>query len=53
MAALGVLLLIVWAVLAIFGEAIEIVLKVSLGLIVVGVILDVLTGFRTYTHWRR
>lgn len=53
MLGLGALLLIVWAILSILGEAFEVLLKVGLVLIIVGAVLDVLTGFRAYTWFRR
>jgi hypothetical protein len=56
MLALGVLLLIVWLVCQIFAVAagaLALILKVSLALIIVGAILDFLTGFRAYTWIRR
>ncbi len=56
MASLGVLLLLVWLVAQIFGvavDALELILKLSLVLIAVGILLDFFTGFGAYKRFRK
>lgn len=53
MLGLAVLLLIVAAILSLFGAAVGLLFKVGIVLLVVGIAVDVLTGFSAYGRFRR
>lgn len=46
----GVFLLIVWALLAVFFEAVKILLTISIGIIIVGLVLELLAALGLVTR---
>lgn len=60
MIGLGVALLVLWALAQVFGavfgfavDVLEVLLKVSFVLIAVGIVINLLTGFRAYRIFKR
>lgn len=44
----GIILIVLWAILKVLGFAVEVLFKLGLVVLVVGLVADFLTGFRVF-----